>query len=184
MDQYLRTVQKERRNLAGTLSAAMQTTMGEYSEDNFQNVSVLKKILSENAYFKCTSGEWQPEEDLTILNYVLEHGPKWAILSKQFLANRNQHAVKNRFFSLVSTYTLIPIRKIKREIEYLNKFLIKETLEYNVKLQEEKTGKSQQENTQNELINLSSDEFLNYISSPSEEGFPLCSYFDDLLAKM
>lgn len=130
------------------------------------------------------SGEWQSEEDLTILKYVFEHGPKWALLAKQFVVNRNQHAVKNRFFSLVSTYTLIPIRKIKREIEYLNKFLIKETLNYHLKLHEEKCLKKKQESMENELIDLSSDEFLNYISSPSEEVFPLCSYFDDLLAKM
>jgi hypothetical protein len=107
------------------------------------------------------------------LKYVLENGPKWALMAKKFLMHRNQHAVKNRFFSLLSCYTLIPIRKIKKEIEYLNKFLITEALEYHQSLKEEKRSIKEVSNW-SQLIDLSNEEFLNYISSP------LGKFFDEL----
>ena len=61
---------------------------------------------------------------------MLNNGPKWSVLAKRIVDDRNKHAVKNRFFSLLSAYTLIPIRKIKKEIAYLNKALIFEALEF------------------------------------------------------
>ena len=64
-----------------------------------------------------------------ILNFVLENGSKWAILSR-IIGNRTEHAVKNRFFSLISAHIDVPIRKIKKEIDYLNSFLIFDTLQY------------------------------------------------------
>jgi len=110
------------------------------------------------------SGQWEIEEDLIILKFVLENGPKWAILTKMFIVNRNQHAVKNRFFSLISSYTDIPIRKLKKEIEYLNKFLISQAFTYHQKLWEEKKQmKEQKELSVSESLN--NEEFLLYFNT-------------------
>ena len=48
-----------------------------------------------------------------------KNGSKWAKLAKN-LVDRTEHAVKNQFFRLISSYMNIPIKKVKKEIEYLN----------------------------------------------------------------
>ena len=68
-------------------------------------------------------GEWNSEEDQSILRFVFHNGTKWAKLAKRFF-NRTEHAVKNRFFSLISSYINLPIKMIKKEINFLNKTLI------------------------------------------------------------
>jgi len=114
-------------------------------------------------------------------------------LAQNFFENRNQHSVKNRFFSLISSYTHVPIRKIKTEIEYLNKFLIKEALKYHQNLGNgEKKAKIKEENQlsefveeENELsefVDLSNEEFLNYISTPDEDIFRWCNFYQKPVA--
>ena len=125
-------------------------------------------------------GKWEKNEDLTILKFVWSNGPKWSILAKKFISNRTQHAVKNRFFSLMSAYTSIPIRKIKKEIEYLNKYLIHEALVFHqncvekVKFYEKTDGLSSNEtmeffnderpNSLNECISKENDDTLQFFS--------------------
>lgn len=82
-------------------------------------------------------GTWSNEEDLTILNFVLENGTKWAKLSR-ILQNRTEHSVKNRFFGLMAEYSSIPILKLKKHVNYLNSQLISEAISYNSFPQEEK----------------------------------------------
>jgi len=59
---------------------------------------------------------------------VLENGSKWSSLSKKILLNRTEHAIKNRYFSLLRNFSSIPIVKIKKQKDYLDKFIIKEIL--------------------------------------------------------
>ena len=62
-----------------------------------------------------------------ILNFVLKNGTKWSVLKKS-LINRTEHSIKNRFFSLLCSYTSIPIKKIKKQVNYLSETLINETI--------------------------------------------------------
>lgn len=75
-------------------------------------------------------GEWSYQEDVFLLDFFLKYGGKWAKMSKIF-TNRTEHAIKNRFFSLLAYFSSIPIRIIKTQKLYLNKTLVQEALEYN-----------------------------------------------------
>ena len=67
-------------------------------------------------------GEWSKNEDLEILYHVLKNGTKWSTLKKsnKIFETRTEHNLKNRFFSILSKYLEMPIRKIKKRIEYSN----------------------------------------------------------------
>ena len=97
-------------------------------------LSIIKllKIL-----YEFTRGDWEKEEDLQILKFVLNNGSKWSSLSKN-LNYRTEHAVKNRFFSLLSSFLLIPTRQIKKEVNYRNSYLISSTLNFHKNLMEKK----------------------------------------------
>ena len=96
------------------------------------------------------------EEDLEILNFVVKNGFKWAHLGRK-IKHRTQHCLKNRFFSLVSKSTNLPIRKLKQQKIYLNPSLIAETLKFHdnsiqIENSFQKENSIQKENsTQNEI---------------------------------
>ena len=74
-------------------------------------------------------GNWTLIEDMEILNFAKENGSKWSVLSK-IMVVRTEHSVKNRFFTLISSYLSLPVKKIKKQVDYLNKNLIEETITY------------------------------------------------------
>ena len=87
----------------------------------------MHKIYNINIIFYILSGDWTKEEDLLILDFVLKNGTKWAVL-KKYLINRTEHSLKNRFFSLLCSYSSIPIKKIKKQVNYLSETLINATI--------------------------------------------------------
>lgn len=50
-----------------------------------------------------SKGEWTQAEDSCLLEYVLEIGKKWSAIAK-CIRKRTEHAVKNRFKSLIKKY--------------------------------------------------------------------------------
>ncbi|CAD8112214.1 unnamed protein product [Paramecium primaurelia] len=50
---------------------------------------------------KIRKDPWKDDEDFLLLNYIIEHGRKWADISKLFNGTRSENNVKNRFNSLV-----------------------------------------------------------------------------------
>ena len=74
-------------------------------------------------FYSKIRGDWTYYEDFVILNFACFYGSKWSKISK-ILNDRTEHSVKNRFFSILSNCMQIPIRKIKRNIDYLNKKLL------------------------------------------------------------
>ncbi|CAD8126339.1 unnamed protein product [Paramecium sonneborni] len=50
---------------------------------------------------KIKKDPWNDDEDFKLLNFVLEHGRKWADISKLFNETRSENNVKNRFNSLI-----------------------------------------------------------------------------------
>jgi hypothetical protein len=47
------------------------------------------------------SKEWTPEEDRTVMEFVRREGKKWALISNRLSHAKNEHMVKNRFYSLL-----------------------------------------------------------------------------------
>ena len=80
-------------------------------------------------FFGNLSGGWSKQEDLQILQFVLNNGTKWAKLSRE-MKNRTEHCVKNRFFGILAKYCLIPIKKIKKTLDYLNHGFLFEAIKY------------------------------------------------------
>lgn len=73
------------------------------------------------------------QEDVQILSFAEQNkGRKWSRLTK-LMSNRNQHCLKNRFFTLLACATNIPIRKIRMEKQYLKTSMISEALAYHQK---------------------------------------------------
>ncbi len=68
--------------------------------------------------------EWNLQEDLFILSFVKKNGSKWAKLSRH-LQERNDHNVKNRFFALISEFLRMPIKFVKKNIDYLNEEVLR-----------------------------------------------------------
>ena len=48
-------------------------------------------------------GEWDSSEDALIVSFILKHGKKWAIISKELDGKRTEHMVKNRYKSIIIT---------------------------------------------------------------------------------
>ena len=46
-------------------------------------------------------GEWDPSEDALIVSFILKHGKKWAVISKELDGRRTEHMVKNRYKKLL-----------------------------------------------------------------------------------
>lgn len=59
----------------------------------------------------------------------MNNGTKWAQLSR-LMANRNEHCVKNRFFGILAKYNSIPIKKIKKDVDYLNSGFLLDAINY------------------------------------------------------
>lgn len=57
---------------------------------------------------------------------------KWSKLAK-IIQDRTEHSLKNRFFTLLSIYSGIAIRKLKKEKAYLTTSLIEEAISYHEK---------------------------------------------------
>lgn len=100
------------------------------------------------------------EEDLEILNFVLKNGLKWAHLGRK-IKDRTQHGLKNRFFSLVSKSTNLPIRKIKQQKIYLNRSLIEETLKFHDNSSIRIENCIQNESSTQNLVNHGEEDNLN-----------------------
>jgi hypothetical protein len=60
-----------------------------------------------------SKGEWCQSEDSVLLEYVLEIGKKWSAISK-CMKNRTEHAVKNRFKSLLKKYKKENPKNVRR----------------------------------------------------------------------
>ena len=57
---------------------------------------------------------------------MFQHGAKWSLISKSILQDRTEHNIKNRFFSLVSTFSGEPV---KRVIQDRKKYIDEEYVE-------------------------------------------------------
>ena len=51
---------------------------------------------------KKLKGIWNCHQDLIILKYVLNKGPKWSQIVKELKHEKTEHMIKNRFYSLVN----------------------------------------------------------------------------------
>lgn len=47
------------------------------------------------------SKEWTVEEDKMMLEFVRKEGKKWASISNKLNHAKNEHMIKNRFYSLI-----------------------------------------------------------------------------------
>jgi hypothetical protein len=47
--------------------------------------------------------DWTPEEDLELFTLILQHGCRWALISRELNGIRSEHSVKNRYNSLMKT---------------------------------------------------------------------------------
>ena len=61
------------------------------------------------------------------MSFVEKNGAKWAQIARG-LNDRNDHNVKNRFFSLISKFLQIPIKIVKKKVDFLDIGLIRKTL--------------------------------------------------------
>lgn len=61
------------------------------------------------------------------------------------MENRTEHGVKNRFFGLLAKFCLIPIKKIKNEVNYLNTSFIHDAIKYYQTLYEKNNQKNEKE---------------------------------------
>lgn len=69
--------------------------------------------------------KWSRSEDELLLILILQHGKKWALISRTMRGSRTEHMVKNRFKSLTRNYESkrysyvkmlkIILRKLQRE---------------------------------------------------------------------
>ena len=57
------------------------------------------------------------------MDYVLGYGTKWARLAR-ILKDRNEHQIKNRFFGLMAGFMAKPIKRVKKEKQFLNQNLL------------------------------------------------------------
>ena len=123
---------------------------------------------------------------------MLKNGSKWSALSNKLLTNRTEHVIKNRFFRLVSTYISLPIRKIKKEIDYLNSNFIQDILNYQKSLNlQENTSfyKENKEKSDIKIMTLDSEEIeksreiANISLTNDETSFSIFSCFDESLIK-
>ena len=83
---------------------------------------------------------------MRILKSALAQGSNWARFARM-LGNRTEHGVKNRFFSLLHEYLEIPIAEIKKELHYMSKDIISETIAFY-------EPEPDSENENNEIENL------------------------------
>ena len=74
-------------------------------------------------------GNWSLQDDMFILNFAEINGTKWAQISR-YLSDRTEHNVKNRFFALISEFLQLPIKKVKKKIDYANRELIRNTMTF------------------------------------------------------
>ena len=84
-------------------------------------------------------GDWEPEEDRKILEFVLQYGAKWSLISKSVLHDRTEHNIKNRFFSLISTFSGVPVKSvIKERKKYIDEEYVKEVLMFYISKNEKR----------------------------------------------
>ena len=89
----------------------------------------------------------------------MKNGPKWSFISKSILLDRTEHNIKNRFFSIVSGFSGVPIKLTMMERKkYINEEYVNEVLMfyYNATGIEKETIKKTklQEEEEKVLINL------------------------------
>lgn len=101
--------------------------MGEHSEKKIQKVYHLNILFY--LIINLNRGDWSFQEDMMILNYVENKGTKWAQITRK-LQNRNEHNIKNRFFSLISEYLQMTVKDVKKKINYHEQELLRETIIY------------------------------------------------------
>ena len=115
-----------------------------------------------------TRGEWKKEEDLDILEFVSKNGTKWVRISEK-LKYRTEHSVKNRFFSLISNFMEIPIKKIKKEVNYINKGLIEMAIYfYKSNLENNKSLDNEVEDEKYNFNELSDEEICDLLTNSAD----------------
>lgn len=130
-------------------------------------------------------GEWELKEDLSILEFVHNHGSKWSILAK-LLKNRTEHSVKNRFFCLLSRNTSIPVAQIKQEKNYLDEEILVEMIkELKERMEREKKKKTEEKKdkvysnclpSSNNLDNIFDYETFIAMGNGLEDNFVVFNY--------
>ena len=100
--------------------------MGEHPQKNVQKVYLQLEFKKKKTEIR---GDWSLQEDLFILNFAEINGTKWARISRMF-HDRTEHNVKNRFFALISGFLQLPIKKVKKKINYTNPQLIRDTMTF------------------------------------------------------
>ena len=103
-----------------------------------------------------TKDEWNHNEDLAILDYVLENGKKWSKISK-LLVNRSEHAVKNRYNSLIFKTTKGSREELRKSDE--KKMIRKYKLTIEKKMKAEEKESSELEKESDEKIEEKVSEF-------------------------
>lgn len=116
-----------------------------------------------------TKDEWNHIEDLYILNYVLENGKKWSKISK-LLLNRSEHAVKNRYNSLIFKSTKGSKEELRKSDEKKMIRKYKQIIEKKLKVEEKSENDSEkcdEERTEEKggLFNYETNLFLCYFAT-------------------
>lgn len=84
-------------------------------------------------------GQWTPEEDLTIFNYVFEHGKRWCKLVGILNDSRTEHMIKNRYNSLLNRQRAAKKEREETSVSKIRKQL-KKQVEFNLKKKQKKDG--------------------------------------------
>ena len=72
---------------------------------------------------------------------VLKNGPKWSFISKSILLDRTEHNIKNRFFSLVSGFSGVPVKMvIKERKKYIDEEYVRQVLIFHCNTTKNKIG--------------------------------------------
>lgn len=108
----------------------------------WSEISFLLYLRSEKLYFrspqKCREkwynhlspevnrNKWTHEEDCSLFDMVVKHGPKWALISKLFNGSRTEHMIKNRYNSYVKKYqSKVQRTSLKKLVERIQFDLLK-----------------------------------------------------------
>ena len=95
-------------------------------------------------------GNWTPQEDLIIFNFVIEVGKKWSKLVPVLNNTRTEHMVKNRYNSLITK--LRGNNKKEKEEQVIQK-VIKHVKKQLANLERRKIKKERESGHKNEIDN-------------------------------
>lgn len=91
---------------------------------------------------------------------MIQYGTKWSLISKSILQDRTEHNIKNRFFSLVSAFSGVPVKfAIKERKKYVDGEYVKQVLMFYCR---EKAKKEEVQNEKEGFFHLQNTcQFLN-----------------------